>query len=181
MSFLGQKLFRRPARIGTLLFLVGLFSACTEIQKPNPEPFYAETAPPPKQEFRWSNGKAPASFDPARAAAAPETDIVRALFEGLTEIDARTLKEIPAAAEKWTSSDDLRVWTFQLRRDARWSNGERVTADDFVTSWKRLATLGDKAAHRELFQTSSGCSRQNPSRRRRANRRISFSRRRPMN
>jgi len=85
-----------------------LLSACAEIQRPEPEPFYAETTPPAKQEFRWSNGKAVKSFDPARAAAAPETDIVRALFEGLTDIDAKTLKEVPAVAEKWTSSADLR-------------------------------------------------------------------------
>lgn len=132
------------------------FTACSEIEKPQPQPFYAESKPPAKQEFRWSNGKTPKSFDPARAAAAPETDIVRALFEGLTDIDSRTLKEMPAVAEKWTSSDDLRVWTFQLRQDAKWSNGKSVTADDFVTSWKRLATLGEKTAHRGLFQNIIG-------------------------
>ncbi len=132
------------------------FTGCAEIQKPHTEPFYAQSTPPAKQEFRWSNGKAPKSFDPARAAAAPETDIVRALFEGLTDIDSRSLKEIPAVAEKWASSDDLRVWTFQLRKDAKWSNGKRVTANDFVRSWKRLAALGDKAAHRELFQNIIG-------------------------
>lgn len=148
-------------RDGRLLFLIAViftifFTACSEIEKPQTQPFYAESKPPAKQEFRWSNGKAPKSFDPARAASAPETDIVRALFEGLTDIDSRTLKEIPAVAEKWTSSEDLRVWTFQLRGDARWSNGKSVTADDFVTSWKRLATLGDKTAHRGLFQNIIG-------------------------
>ncbi|MBK8465156.1 MAG: peptide ABC transporter substrate-binding protein [Chloracidobacterium sp.] len=139
------------------LCVISIFlSACAEIQKPEPEPFYAETAPPAKQEFRWSNGKTPKSFDPARAAAAPETDIVRALFEGLTDIDTRSLKEVPAIAEKWTSSPDRRVWTFQLRKDARWSNGKRITADNFVTSWKRLVALGDKAGHPELFQNIIG-------------------------
>src|SRR6185436_12476900 len=91
---------------GTILCLISaaltFLSASADIERPQPEPFYAETTPPAKQEFRWSNGKAPKSFDPARAAAAPETDIVRALFEGLTDIDAHTLKEVPAAAEKWT-------------------------------------------------------------------------------
>ena len=132
------------------------FTSCSEIEKPQTEPFYAESKPPVKREFRWSNGKTPKTFDPARAAAAPETDFVRALFEGLTDIDARTLKEAPAVAEKWSSSEDFRVWTFQLRKDARWSNGKSVTANDFVISWKRLVTLGDKAAHRELFQNIVG-------------------------
>lgn len=133
-----------------------LLSGCSEIQRPRTDAFFAETPPPAKQEFRWSNGKAPKSFDPARAAASPETDLVRSIFEGLTEIDSRTLKPVPAAAESWTSSDDLRVWTFNLRKDARWSNGKKVVADDFVSSWKRLATLGDKAAHPELFQNIVG-------------------------
>ena len=133
-----------------------LFTSCSQIQKPETEAFFAGTPPPPKQEFRWTNGKMPKSFDPARAAAAPETDIVRTIFEGLTEIDAQTLETIPAAAEKWSSSADMRVWTFQLRKDGRWTNGRRVTANDFVTSWKRLAALGDKTAHRDLIQNIIG-------------------------
>lgn len=134
--------------------------SCNEIQKPEPEPFYAETKPPPKQELRWSNGRLPKSLDPAKASAAPETDIVRALFEGLTDIDATSLDEVPAVAERWTSSQDHRVWTFQLRRNARWSNGKRVTADDFVTSWKRFLMLGDQSAHRDLIQNIAGLQSQ---------------------
>ena len=133
-----------------------LLGSCSEIQRPTPEPFYAVPVPPAKQEFRWSNGKLPKSFDPARAAAAPETDVVRAIFEGLTETDARTLQAVPAAADKWSSSDEFHTWTFHIRKDARWSNGERVTAQDFVRSWKRLASLGEKAAHPELFQNIVG-------------------------
>jgi len=133
-----------------------LLAGCSDIEKPESEPFYSETTPPRKQEFRWSNGASPKSLDPARASAAPETDIVRGLFEGLTDLDPRTLEEVPAVAEKWSNSADLRIWTFQLRKDARWSNGERVTADDFVSSWKRLRSLGDKVAHRELFQNIVG-------------------------
>ena len=80
----------------------------------------------------------PRSMDPARAVAPPETDLVRAVYEGLTELDPRALTEKPAAAENWTVSDDSRTWTFRLRADARWSNGKPVTAQDFVRSWKRL-------------------------------------------
>ena len=157
-----RKMHDLPTRSARRLLIVAaafislLISSCTQIQKPASEPFFAATEPPPKQEFRWSNGKMPKSFDPARAAAAPETDIVRAIFEGLTEIDSKSLDAVPAAAEKWTASDDKRIWTFQLRKDARWSNGKRVTADDFVISWKRLGTLGDKTAHRELIQNIVG-------------------------
>ena len=163
-----QKIPAPPARsfrfclIIAAAFSAFLVSSCTQIQKPSTEPFFAATDPPPKQEFRWSNGKTPKSFDPARAAAPPETDIVRAIFEGLTEIDSKSLDAVPAAAEKWAASDDKRVWTFQLRNDARWSNSKRVTADDFVISWKRLGTLGDKAGHRELIQNIVGLKAEKP-------------------
>lgn len=132
------------------------FVSCAQIQKPVTEPFFAATAPPEVQELRWSNGGRPKSFDPARASAAPETDIVRAIFEGLTELDPRSLEAVPAVAEKWSASDDDHVWTFNLRKDARWSNGKRVNANDFVASWRRLQTLGEKTAHRELLNNIIG-------------------------
>ncbi len=140
-----------------LLFsCVLLFSACSQLEKPQPEPFYAETAPPPKKEFRWSNGKMPKSFDPALAAAPPATDVVRAVYEGLTDTNPKTLKAAAAIASDWKAADDYKTWTFNLRKDARWSNGERVTAKDFVRSWKRLAEMKEKLSHPELLQNIVG-------------------------
>lgn len=139
-----------------LIFAAIFLSACAELEKPKTNPFYAQTAPPQKKEFRWSNGKMPRSFDPALAAAPPETDVVRAIFEGLTDTDPKTLETIPAVAEKWTASEDFRTWTFHLRRNAKWSNGKPVTAHDFVRSWHRLAGLGEKVAHRYLLQNIVG-------------------------
>ncbi len=136
--------------------VVIFLSACTELEKPKGEAFFAETAPPAKQEFRWSNGKLPKSFDPARASAAPETDVVRALFEGLTETDPKTLQEAPGVAEKWSSSDNFRTWRFYLRPEAKWSNGTPVTAQDFVRSWQRLAEMGERAAHNDLLNNIVG-------------------------
>ncbi len=136
-------------------FLVFL-SACSELEKPKTEPFYAQTAPPQKKEFRWSNGKMPKSFDPALAGAPPETDVVRAVFEGLTDTNPKTLEAVPAVAEKWTASEDFKTWTFSLRKDAKWSNGERVTAKDFVRSWKRLAEMSAKISHPQLLENIVG-------------------------
>lgn len=139
------------------LFIFLFFSAsCSEIQKPETEPFYAETTPPPKQEFRWSNGKMPKTFDPALASAPPETDVVRAIFEGLTDTESKTLKPVPAVAEKWEASEDFKIWTFHLRKNARWANGESVTAADFVRSWKRLADMGKKVSHFKLLKNIVG-------------------------
>lgn len=139
-----------------LIVFTLLSTACSELETPKTEPFYAETAPPEKKEFRWSNGKMPKNFDPAFASAAPETDVVRAIFEGLTDTDSKTLQAVPAIAAEWSSSDDFKRWTFKLRRDAKWSNGKLVTADDFVRSWKRLALMSDKIPHRSLLKNIIG-------------------------
>jgi oligopeptide transport system substrate-binding protein len=138
-----------------LISSVLFFGACNQLEKPKPQPFYSQTVPPSKQEFRWSNGKMPKSFDPALAAAPPETDIIRAVFDGLTDTDAKTLQTIPAVAKEWKSTDD-KTWTFYLRKDAKWSNGETVKAQDFVRSWKRLAEMDDKVAHYELLNNIVG-------------------------
>ena len=101
----------------------------------------------------------PKSFDPAHASAPPESDIVRAVYEGLTDTDSKTLEVVPAAAVEWKSSNDFKTWTFNLRKDARWSNGEPVRAQDFVRSWKRLAAMGEKISSRGLLQNIVGLNR----------------------
>ncbi len=135
---------------------VVLISGCTELQKPKSEPFYGQIEAPKKQELRWSNGKTPKTLDPAYAFGSPDTDLVRALFEGLTDLDSKTLQVVPAVATKWSASEDFRVWTFSLRHDARWSNGRTVTARDFVNSWRRTVNLGENAPHHRLFANISG-------------------------
>lgn len=133
-----------------------LFSGCTELEKPRSDAFFAETKAPRKQELKWSNGRLPRSIDPAASSAAPETDVVRAVYEGLTELDPRTLLERPAAAAKWQSSPDHRQWTFTIRPDATWSNGDALTAEDFIRSWKRAASKVVAAPHRYLLNNIVG-------------------------
>src|SRR2546421_6679495 len=58
--------------------------------------------------------------------------------EGLYGVDPQTLRPIPAVAKGYDLSDDKRVWTFQLRDNAKWSNGDPVTARDFIFSWRRM-------------------------------------------
>jgi ABC-type oligopeptide transport system substrate-binding subunit len=123
-----------------------------------PSTFYGKVVTPKTQEFRWSNGGLPQTFDPAFAAAPPDTDAVRALFEGLTDYDPKTLAPVPAVATRWESSNDGRVWTFYLRENARWSNGETVTADDFVRSWERTLKIGPLAPHTELLSNIEGAT-----------------------
>lgn len=123
-----------------------------------PSTYYGKVVTPKAQEFRWSNGGLPQTFDPAFAAAPPDTDAVRALFEGLTDYDPRTLAPVPGVATRWEASNDNRVWTFYLRDNARWSNGEKVTADDFVRSWERTLKIGPLAPHTELLTNIEGAA-----------------------
>jgi oligopeptide transport system substrate-binding protein len=120
--------------------------------------YYGQVKTPRKAEFRWSDGGLPQTFDPAFAAAPPDTDAVRALFEGLTEYDPKTLVPVPGVATRWESANDNRVWTFYLREDARWSNGDRVTANDFVRSWQRTLRIGPLAPHTELLANIEGAT-----------------------
>jgi len=78
----------------------------------------------------------PASLDPMKAVGLPEIQVMRDLFEGLTNQDAKG-QIVPGVAESWSSADN-KTWLFTLRNDARWSNGDSVTAQDFVYSWQRL-------------------------------------------
>lgn len=66
------------------------------------------------------------------------SDILRDLFEGLTNQDADG-NTIPGVAESWEASEGNTVWTFKLRDNAKWSNGDPVTAGDFVYAWRRAA------------------------------------------
>ena len=84
------------------------------------------------------NGPEPETLDPHRAEGVNTADILRDLFEGLT-IEAPDGKVIPGAASSWDISDDGRVYTFHLRDALRWSNGDPLTADDFVYSFRRSA------------------------------------------
>ena len=83
------------------------------------------------------NGAEPETLDPALITGQPEGRIAGALFEGLTTFDAAA-NPVPGVAERWEISEDRRVYTFHLRPDARWSNGDPVTAGDFLRSWRRV-------------------------------------------
>jgi len=68
----------------------------------------------------------------------PENHIIRALFEGLAVKNPYTLEPEPGVAESWDISEDGRTVTFHINPEARWSNGDPMTARDYVWSWKRL-------------------------------------------
>ena len=76
------------------------------------------------------------SLDPQVATDGTSFEVIANYTDGLTQMDADGAA-IPAIAESWDVSEDGTVYTFHLRQDANWSNGEPVTADDFVFAWQR--------------------------------------------
>lgn len=90
------------------------------------------------QELRLNNYDEPAGLDPQTSIGQPEHGIILSLFEGLVTADAKDLSPLPGAAERWDISPDGKVYTFHLRKNGRWSNGEPVTTHDFIESYHRL-------------------------------------------
>ena len=78
------------------------------------------------------------TLDPNRMSWMQDIRVGNGLWEGLYSIDPVTFKPILATADKADQSDDKTVWTFHIRTDARWSNGDPVTSHDFVFAWKRM-------------------------------------------
>ena len=81
-----------------------------------------------------------ASLDPHLITGLPEINVASALFEGLVAEDPVDAHPVPGVAESWDASADGLTWTFHLRANAKWSNGEPVTARDFAGSIKRVLT-----------------------------------------
>jgi len=102
-----------------------------------------------EQTLLLGNGAEPEDLDPQTVTAYTDQNILLALFEGLTAIDEKSSQALPAAAESWAASPGGLAWTFHLRAGLKWSDGEALTADDFVRSWRRILSpaLGAEYAY----------------------------------
>lgn len=129
---------RRSIAILTLLALV-LLPAC------------ARQDAAPEGILRLSQRNEPSTLDPSLATLPDEFFVLRAVLEGLVTPDPHGGEPLPAAATRWSVSSDKRTYTFSLRPAGRWSNGERVTAHDFVASYQRILTPSTAAPKPNLF------------------------------
>jgi len=84
--------------------------------------------------------------------------IGRALFEGLVKNDIFSwgFDINPGVADRWEVSEDRRTYTFHLRADAKWSNGQPVTAEQFVYSWRRGLLPDTGCDYAGMFQKIAG-------------------------
>jgi len=116
--------------------------------------------PMPRADFAFVNRGDVNTLDLQKMSWMQDLRVARILFQGLVANDVFTndYAIIPAMAESWELSDDGLEYTFHIREEAKWSNGEPVTAGDFVYSWRR-AILPDTAAdYTKLFQLIEGAS-----------------------
>ncbi|MDC3414405.1 peptide ABC transporter substrate-binding protein [Aquibacillus sp. 3ASR75-286] len=97
----------------------------------------AQTEEPSEKVLYLNNGVEPTSFDPPIGFDSNSWQALNNLMEGLTRLGKDDQPQ-PATAEDWDISDDGKEYTFYIRDDAKWSNGDDVTADDFVYAWKRM-------------------------------------------
>jgi oligopeptide transport system substrate-binding protein len=111
--------------------------------------FFGSWSLSPPADLTICNGDEPQSLDPAIVTGQLEGRICLALFEGLTTRDAAG-HIIPGMAESWTRSPDGLVYTFHLRPGVKWSNGDPLTAYDFLNSWER--TLSPATASEYSYQ-----------------------------
>ena len=135
-------MFKKIVSVLTLLFITFSISACSKSET-------TETVADTRQILHMGNGDEVQTLDPGIATGVPESHVFDALFEGLVILDPKTLKELPGVAASWALSDDRLTYTFNIRKDAKWSNGDSVTAHDFVFSWRRnlTPTLGSEYAY----------------------------------
>jgi oligopeptide transport system substrate-binding protein len=122
----------RSATVAALLasFLIGCTSSANSR-------FWGKTVAPNDNILRYISGSEPESLDPAFGTGQPEARVYMALYEGLVEYHPKTMEPIPAIAERWELSPDGTEYTFYLRKNAKFSNGDPITAKDFVYTFRR--------------------------------------------
>lgn len=103
------------------------------------------------------NGSEPKGLDPHIVTGVTENKIISALIEGLIAYHPTDDNEPePGVAESWSAHDNYSRWVFRLRPDARWSNGDPVTASDFVYSWRRILTPALGAEYADMLHILEG-------------------------
>lgn len=136
-----------PCRLFVLFTVIVVSAACTAVnprivsqnsQIPDVQTEYHPKIGTVGGEIILSTTSDPKSFNPILAKETTTTTITSYIYEGLTTIDPITTDVIPHLAEKWELSEDGLTWTFTLRKDVKWTDGEAFTADDVVFTFNEL-------------------------------------------
>lgn len=134
--------------VNVLVIIIGCVIAAGCLASARNSSFFGQTDPPRENILRYVSGSEPESLDPQIPNNQNEARISLALFEGLAEYDPKTSEPKPALAETWEVNPDWSEVKFHLRRDGRFSNGDPITARDFVYTIRRGLTpeVGSRSA-----------------------------------
>ncbi len=158
---LGGFKMKKTLTILLSIILILALSACTANSSRN-----SDSSSGHKKVLKLNNGLEPSSFDPPKGFDAASWNPLNNLMEGLVRL-GKDNEPHPAIAEKWDVSSDGKTYTFHIRKNAKWSNGDPVTANDFEFAWKRLldpktaspaAFLGYLIEGAEAFNSGKGSS-----------------------
>ena len=109
-----------------------------------------ETGTAANQTMTIAWGAEPPSLDPGLATDTTSSNVLLNIMDPLVRLDPKTNEAVPSLAESWDVSEDGKTVTYHLRQDGKWTNGDPVTANDFVYSWKR--TLSPELAADYAYQ-----------------------------
>lgn len=151
----------KALRLVAFILAVALLAASCTTQGKN-SGFFGKIAPPEGQVLRYITGSEPESLDPQMSSGQPEARIDLALYDGLAEYHPKTMEPMPSIAERWTINEDASEFVFFLRHNAKFSNGDPITAQDFVYTVRRgfrpelasrLAYLGYDIKYAEAYNS----------------------------
>ena len=122
------------ALVSALLFALVSAACGPPLEKSG---YFGKMEPPAGQTLRYISGSEPESLDPQVSSGQPEARVDVALYEGLVEYHPMTTQPIPGVAESWKANGDGSEFVFFLRRNAKFSNGDPITARDFAYTFRR--------------------------------------------
>ena len=135
-----------PRIVVLIVALVGLAGAVGCDSKGEPE-----GRSPTERVLRRSLGGEPSTLDPAKAPDTFSTKVIRDLYEGLVAEKPDGTVEL-GVASSWSMDASGTRYTFHLRGDARWSNGARVTARNFVAAWRRVVDPAQGSPNADILR-----------------------------
>jgi len=145
-----------------LVLFTLLLAACQSSQiKETPEPEnteFAEMRPENRNpdELTVAFSRHDIELDFRQSYFASEAQIFTAIYEGLFTYHPVSLEPVPALAEKWDLSDDKMQWTFTIRRNARFWNGDAIRAEDFRAAWISLLDPKKESPYSSFFDVIEG-------------------------
>jgi peptide/nickel transport system substrate-binding protein/oligopeptide transport system substrate-binding protein len=122
------------------------------------KPGFAESRPQivNREELTMAVSKGEVELDFRKSYLASEAQLYTALYEGLFSYHPFTMEPVPAAASAWNVSEDKREWTFTIRENARYWNGDPVRAEDFRAAWLSLLDSERQSPYSSLFDVIEG-------------------------